>query len=62
MYIMLWRHWMQKRKAVETRNVVLKIKTYERLEKYKIQLITEKGTSQLSYDDVINSLLDKVGL
>ena len=51
---------MQKRKPVENRNVVLKIETYDRLEKYKIQLITEKGKSQLSYDEVINSLLDKV--
>ncbi len=60
MCIMLWRHWMQKRKTVDNRNVVLKIETYERLEKYKIQLINEKGKSQLSYDEVINSLLDKV--
>ena len=51
---------MQKRKSVETRNVVLKIKTYERLEKYKIQMIAEKNKSQLSFDDVISSLLDKV--
>ncbi len=60
MCMMLWRHWMQKRKPVENRNVVLKIETYDRLERYKIQLITEKGKSQLSYDEVINSLLDKV--
>ncbi len=51
---------MQKKKPVEKRNVVLKIETYERLENYKIQLITEKGKPQLSYDEVINSLLDKV--
>jgi hypothetical protein len=50
---------MQKRKSVEKRNIVLKIETYERLEKYKIKLITERCTSQLSYDDVINSLLDR---
>jgi len=51
---------MQKRKPVEKRNVVVKMETYERLEKYKIKLINEKGTSQLSYDEVINSLLNKV--
>ncbi len=49
-----------KRKPVIKRNIVLKINTYERLDKYKIKLINEKDTSQLSYDDVINSLLDKV--
>jgi len=50
---------MQKRKAVNTRNVVLKIETYNRLDKYKIKLIGEKGDSKLIFDDVINELLDK---
>jgi hypothetical protein len=53
---------MQNRTTVAKRNVVLKIETYERLEKYKIKLINEKGTAQLSYDEVINSLLDEVGV
>jgi hypothetical protein len=51
---------MQQRQTVGKRNIVLKIDTYKRLEKYKIKLINEKGTSQLSYDDVINALLDRV--
>jgi len=50
---------MQRRKTVDKRNVVLKIKTYHRLEKHKIKLITEKNDSHLTFDDVINSLLDK---
>lgn len=51
---------VQKRKPVIKRNIVLKLDTYERLDRYKIKLINERDTSQLSYDDVISSLLDKV--
>lgn len=50
---------MQKRKDVQKRNVVLKIETYERLEKYKAKLIGEKGDSRLTFDDAINELIDK---
>jgi hypothetical protein len=50
---------MQDRKDVQKRNVVLKIETYERLEKYKIKLIGKKGDSRLTFDDVINDLLEK---
>ena len=60
MYSISWRFGMQKRKPVEKRNIVVKIETYERLEKYKIKLINEKGTPQLSFDEVVNSLLDRV--
>jgi hypothetical protein len=52
---------MQKKKTVKKRNVVLRIDTYQRLDKYKIKLMSEKGDSSLSFDDVINTLLDKVG-
>lgn len=55
-----WRHIMQRRKEVKKRNVVLKIETYERLEKYKVKLISEKDDSKLTFDDVINDLLDRV--
>ena len=51
---------MQRRKEVKKRNVVLKIETYERLEKYKVKLISEKDDSKLTFDDVINDLLDRV--
>lgn len=50
---------MQNRKKVTKRNVVLKIETYERLDKYKIKLMNEKGDSKLTFDDIINDLLDK---
>jgi hypothetical protein len=49
---------MQERKNVQKRNVVLKIETYERLEKYKAELIGKKGDSRLTFDDVITELLD----
>jgi hypothetical protein len=50
---------MQNRKDVQKRNVVLKIETYEKLEKYKAKLIGEKGDSRLTFDDVINELVAK---
>jgi hypothetical protein len=50
---------MQDRKNVQKRNVVLKIETYEKLEKYKVKLIGERGDSRLTFDDVINDLITK---
>jgi hypothetical protein len=41
-----------------SRNVVLKAETYERLDRYKAKLIGERGTSNISFDDVISSLLE----
>jgi len=41
-----------------SRNVVLRAETYERLDRYKAKLIGEKGTANISFDDVINTLLD----
>jgi len=51
---------MQNRKNVKKRNVALKIETYERLEKYKIRLMSEREDSRIAFDDVINFLLDNV--
>jgi hypothetical protein len=50
----------QRQKSKSTHTIVLKIDTYNRLEKYKVKLISEKGTSSVTFDDVINELLDKV--
>lgn len=50
---------MQKRKNVQKRNIVLKIETYQKLEKYKAKLIGAKGDSRLTFDDAINELIDK---
>jgi predicted CopG family antitoxin len=41
-----------------SRNIALKLETYERLDKYKARLMGEKGTTNVSFDDVIISLLD----
>ena len=49
----------KKRENVSKRNISLNIETYEKLEKYKIKLMSEKGDSRLTFDDVINSLLGK---
>lgn len=43
-----------------SRNVVLKSETYERLDRYKAQLIGERKMSGVSFDDAINELLDLV--
>lgn len=51
---------MQNRRKVPKRNIVLKIETYDRLDKYKIRLMNEKEDSKLTFDDVINDLLDRV--
>lgn len=40
--------------------VTLGSKTHERLERYKAKLIGELGTTKVTYDDVINALLDFV--
>jgi hypothetical protein len=41
-----------------SRNVVLKSETYERLDKYKVKLMGERNKSNVTYDDVINELLE----
>lgn len=41
------------------RNVVLKISTYDRLEKFLVELVKAKETPRVSFDDAINELLDR---
>jgi hypothetical protein len=45
-----------------TRNIVLKVETYERLDKYKAKLIGERRTSAITYDDAIKELLENIGV
>lgn len=47
----------KRNEVAKTRNVVLKIQTYNRLERYKIELIKRKEDPKVTYDDVINDLL-----
>lgn len=43
--------------ASTKRNVVLKMDTYKRLERYKVDLVKEKESPKITYDDAISSLL-----
>jgi len=47
------------RKRGKVKTVALKCKTYERLTKYKIWLIKENEDPRITFDQVINALLDK---
>lgn len=47
-----------KAKARETRTIVVRNETYNRLEKLKVKLIAERGTSDVTFDDTINTLLN----
>ena len=39
------------------RNVVLKMDTYKQLERYKVDLVKERASPKITYDDAILSLL-----
>jgi len=47
--------------SVKKRNIALNIETFRRLESLKANLIKEKLDPNLTYDDVINILLDNGG-
>jgi predicted CopG family antitoxin len=49
-----------KSKSRETRTIVVRDETYNRLEKLKVKLIAERGTSDVTFDDAINTLLNGV--
>jgi hypothetical protein len=50
----------QKRKEdASYRNVRLKIETYDKLQKYLLNLMQDKGTPWLTLDDAVNNLLEK---
>ena len=40
--------------------VVLKVETYDKLDRYKVKPMSEKAKSDLTFDDVINDLLSKI--
>lgn len=46
------------RKNVSKRNIVLKIETYNRLEKFLIELMKEKSSHRITFDEAVNALLD----
>jgi len=48
----------QRKQAVEYRNVRLSIQTYQKLDKYLIELIQKRGDRHISLDEAIKSLID----
>lgn len=50
----------EKRTDAKTRTILLKGETYERLDRYKAKVIGKKGTSKITFDDVINFLLNQI--
>jgi len=45
--------------SVKKRNIVLKIETYQKLERYKVELMKINQNSKITYDDVVSNLLNK---
>jgi len=43
---------------IRRRNIALKIETYERLEKFLLELSRERG-KRLTFDDAVSALLDE---
>lgn len=50
----------RRKERVLIRNVRLKMETYDKLEKYLLDLMQERGTPWLTLDDAVNSLLERV--
>jgi hypothetical protein len=48
----------QRKKTVEYRNVRLSIDTYQKLDKYLLELIYKKGDRHISLDEAIKSLIE----
>jgi hypothetical protein len=48
-----------KKADAKHRNVVLKITTYERLQKFLVDLVRKRGTPRVSFDEAITELLDR---
>ncbi len=48
-----------RKSEVKKRNVVLKLETYERLQRYLLKLIQERKNPKITFDEAINALLDK---
>jgi len=49
-----------KRADATRRNVVLKISTYDRLQRFLVDLVRKRGTPRVSFDEAITELLDRV--
>ncbi len=47
-----------KKVLAKKRNVVLRIDTYNKLESYKVYLVSERNNPNVTFDDAVNNLLD----
>jgi hypothetical protein len=48
----------QRKQSVEYRNVRLSMKTYDKLDKYLLELVLKTSDRHISLDEAINSLID----
>jgi hypothetical protein len=48
----------QRKQSVEYRNVRLSIETYNKLDKYLLELIERKGNRHISFDEAVDSLIE----
>ena len=44
------------RKNVSKRNIVLKIETYNRLERFLLEVMKKKGSPRVTFDEAVNSV------
>lgn len=49
----------QRSSGVASRNVKLSIETYNRLDRYLLDLMTQRGERKLTLNDAVATLLDK---
>jgi len=47
------------RKKVSKRNIVLKIETYNRLEKFLLEVMKRKDSPRVTFDEAVKFLLDE---
>ena len=47
------------KKKVSKRNIVLKIETYNRLEKFLLEVMKRKGSPRVTFDEAVNFLLNE---
>jgi len=49
----------QQKANVTSRNIVLKIDTYNRLQSFIVELVKERSAPRISFDEAVNELLDR---
>jgi len=49
----------QQKANATSRNIVLKIDTYNRLQRFIVELVKERVVPRISFDEAVNELLDR---